>query len=38
VVVKISQKSGGVEKLKHNYHEIKEVESFKYKGTKIVAN
>jgi hypothetical protein len=38
VVRKISQTVGGMEKIKCNNLEIKEVESFKYLGSKIVTN
>jgi DUF1009 family protein len=35
VVMKISQNTGCMEKIKCNNHEMKEVESFKYLGSKI---
>jgi hypothetical protein len=36
--MKISQKAGGMEKTECNNYEIKEVESFKYFGSKIMTD
>jgi hypothetical protein len=38
MVMKISWKTGDMEKIKCNYHEIKNVESFNCLGSKIVTN
>jgi hypothetical protein len=38
VAMKISRKKGGLENIKCGNHEIKEVESFKYLGSKTVTN
>jgi hypothetical protein len=36
--MKITQKAGGMEKIKGNNHKIKEVKRHKYLGSKIVTN
>jgi hypothetical protein len=38
VVMKLNWKTGGMENIKSNNHEIKEVECLKYLGSKIVIN